>query len=48
MKAAWKVTDTKRRARYYTLTREGRKQLGEEISQYESIIAAIGRVLQGV
>ena len=48
VKAAWKVTETKRRARYYTLTREGRKQLGEEISQYESIIGAIGRVLQDV
>ena len=46
VKAAWKVTETKRRARYYTLTREGRKQLGEEMSQYESMIVAIGRVLQ--
>jgi len=46
LKAAWKVTETKRRARYYTLTREGRKQLGEEVSQYELMIAAIGRVLQ--
>src|ERR1700758_4390825 len=46
VKAAWKVTETKRRARYYTLTREGRNQLGEEMSQFESMIAAIGRVLQ--
>jgi PadR family transcriptional regulator, regulatory protein PadR len=46
VKATWKVTETKRRARYYTLNREGRKQLGEEISEYESMIAAIGRVLQ--
>ena len=46
VKAAWKVTETNRRARYYTLTREGRKQLGEEMSQYEAMIAAIGRVLQ--
>jgi PadR family transcriptional regulator PadR len=46
VKAAWKVTETKRRARYYTLTREGRNQLGEEVSQYELTIAAIGRVLQ--
>ena len=47
VKAAWKMTETKRRARFYTLTREGRKQLGEEVSQYESMITAIGRVLQG-
>jgi len=44
--AGWKLTETKRRARYYTLTRASRKQLGEEMSQYESIIAAIGSVLQ--
>ena len=46
VKAEWKMTETNRRARYYTLTREGRKQLGNEMSQYESMIAAIGRVLQ--
>src|ERR1017187_9814423 len=37
MKAPWKVTETKRRAPCYTLTRDGRKQLGEEVSQYESM-----------
>jgi PadR family transcriptional regulator PadR len=46
VKAAWKLTGTKRRARYYTLTRDGRRQLGEEVSRYESMTAAIGRVLQ--
>jgi PadR family transcriptional regulator PadR len=46
VKAAWKVTETKRRARYYTLTRDGRRQLGEEMSEYESMIAAMGRVLE--
>lgn len=46
VKAAWRLTETKRRARYYTLTREGRRQLDEEMSQFESMTAAIGRVLQ--
>lgn len=46
VKAEWKMTDTKRRARYYTLTAAGRKQLGLELSQYEQMIAAIGRVLE--
>lgn len=46
VKAEWKKTETNRRARYYTLTAEGRKQLGEELSQFEVMIAAIGRVLQ--
>jgi PadR family transcriptional regulator, regulatory protein PadR len=46
VKAEWKMTETNRRARYYTLTAAGRKQLGLEVSQFENMIAAIGRVLQ--
>ena len=45
VKAEWKKTETNRRARYYTLTPAGRKQLGVELSQFEQMIAAIGRVL---
>jgi len=45
VKAEWKMTDTNRRARFYTLTAAGRKQLGIELSQFEQMIAAIGRVL---
>jgi len=48
VKAEWKMTDTNRRARFYTLTAAGRKQLGVELSQFEQMIAAIGRVLQDV
>jgi DNA-binding MarR family transcriptional regulator len=40
------MTDTNRRARFYTLTASGRKQLGEELSQFHQVIAAITRVLQ--
>jgi PadR family transcriptional regulator, regulatory protein PadR len=46
LKAEWKKTETNRRARYYTLTADGRKQLGIELSQFEQMIAAISRVLQ--
>ncbi len=46
VKAEWKMTETNRRARYYTLTAAGRKQLGLELSRYEQMIAAIGRVLE--
>jgi DNA-binding PadR family transcriptional regulator len=46
VKAEWKKTDTNRRARYYTLTPAGRKQLGIELSQFDQMIAAIGRVLE--
>jgi PadR family transcriptional regulator, regulatory protein PadR len=47
VKAEWKKTETNRRARFYSLTPAGRKQLGLELSQFEQIIAAIGRVLEG-
>lgn len=46
VKAEWKKTATNRRARYYKLTAAGRKQLGLELSEFEQIIVAIGRVLQ--
>lgn len=45
VKAEWKMTDTNRRARFYTLTPAGRKQLGIEVSEFQQMIAAIGRVL---
>src|ERR1700735_2468784 len=46
VKAEWKMTETNRRARSYTLTTAGRKQLGVELSEFQQMIAAIGRVLQ--
>ena len=45
VKAEWRMTETNRRARFYTLTPAGRKQLGLEVTQFEQMIAAIGRVL---
>lgn len=47
VKAEWKVTQANRRARFYTLTAAGRKQLGLEVSEFEQMVAAIGRVLRG-
>src|SRR3954462_14333420 len=45
VKAEWKQTETNRRARFYKLTAAGRRQLGVELSQFEQMIAVIGRVL---
>ncbi len=45
VKAEWKMTETNRRARFYTLTAAGRKQLGVELTRFEQMMAAIGRVL---
>jgi transcriptional regulator len=46
VKAEWKMTETNRRARFYTLTAAGKKQLSVELSEFQQMIAAIGRVLQ--
>lgn len=43
--AEWGVTDSNRRARYYTITRAGRKRLAAERDSYERMDAAIRRVL---
>lgn len=45
VKGEWKTTETGRRARFYTLTAAGRKQLNIELSQFEQMMTAIGRVL---
>jgi transcriptional regulator len=42
----WGRTDENRRARYYRLTLEGRRQLAEEIEGYRRVSAAIARILQ--
>ncbi|HZO57987.1 MAG TPA: PadR family transcriptional regulator [Bryobacteraceae bacterium] len=43
--ADWGVSENNRKARYYTLTRDGRKQLAVETKRWRVIAAAIGRVL---
>jgi PadR family transcriptional regulator PadR len=46
LKAEWRITENKRRARYYTMTPAGRKQLAAEIKQFELVMAAICRVIR--
>ena len=43
--AKWGTSPTGRRARYYTITASGRRQLGQEISQFDKLSLAIARVL---
>ena len=42
----WGASENNRRARYYTLTAAGRKQLASERADFERMVAAIQRVLQ--
>jgi PadR family transcriptional regulator PadR len=44
--AEWAQTENNRRARYYRLTPAGRKQLALELSQFNRVMQAIGRVIQ--
>ena len=43
--ARWGVSSNNRKARFYTLTAKGRKQLAEESSQWRTLASAIGRIL---
>jgi len=45
--AEWGTSENNRKARFYALTKAGRKQLAHETSQWERLSAAIGRVLAG-
>ena len=46
VKAEWGASENNRRARYYTLTAAGRKQLAAEREEFERIVEAIQAVLQ--
>ena len=43
--AEWRVTENARRAKYYTLTRSGRRQLKDETADWQQRAAAIARLL---
>lgn len=43
--AEWGTSDNNRKARFYTLTKTGRKQLTAQTQQWRRLAAAIGRVL---
>jgi PadR family transcriptional regulator, regulatory protein PadR len=45
IRAEWRVTDNKRRARFYTLTRVGSAHLQKESESWERLSTAITRVL---
>ena len=43
--AEWSQSENNRRARYYKLTRAGRKQLNIEVSEFEKVTAAIRKAI---
>ena len=44
--AEWRTTENNRRARYYTLTPAGRKQLAAEVRDFERAMTAIRQLIQ--
>ena len=46
IEAEWGASENNRRAKYYKLTRAGRKQLAVETSNWERLSEAIAKVLQ--
>jgi PadR family transcriptional regulator, regulatory protein PadR len=45
VKAEWGASDNNRKARYYTLTAAGRRQLAAEREEFERVVNAIHAVL---
>lgn len=45
IKAKWGVSENNRRAKFYTITKAGAKQLETETEQWERLAAMVGRVL---
>ena len=46
LRAEWAASETGRDARFYTLTREGRRQLGEQRANWDRLSAAISGILR--
>jgi PadR family transcriptional regulator PadR len=46
LSSTWESSENNRRAKYYALTKSGRKQLGEEAAQWNRIALAIARALE--
>jgi PadR family transcriptional regulator, regulatory protein PadR len=43
--AEWGVSDSNRKAKFYSITKAGRRQMKEDRSQWERLASAMGRVL---
>ncbi|HEV8445392.1 MAG TPA: PadR family transcriptional regulator [Gemmatimonadaceae bacterium] len=46
VRAEWGTSENNRRARYYTLTQAGRKQLAAERKKFDRVVTAIQAVLE--
>ena len=45
IKSFWGTSENNRRAKYYRLTPDGRRQLAAETTRWEQLVRAVGRIL---
>jgi PadR family transcriptional regulator PadR len=43
--AEWGISENNRKAKFYSLTKRGRKQLADDTAYWERLAAVVGRVL---
>ena len=48
LKSAWKASEANRKAKYYSITSAGKKQLLHEESKWNALVATIARVMKPV
>ena len=46
IRAEWKATENGRQAKFYSLTRDGKKKLAQELAQWERLSAGIDLVIE--
>jgi transcriptional regulator len=44
--AEWGVSDNNRKAKFYSITKRGRKQLAEDTAYWQRLAAVMGRVME--
>jgi transcriptional regulator len=45
VRSEWKQSESNQRARYYRITATGKKQLAEDLSRWEQMVAVMGGIL---
>ena len=45
IRSYWETTENNRRAKYYALTRAGKKQLGHEADHWDRLAAGVSRIM---
>jgi PadR family transcriptional regulator PadR len=47
VESAWRTTENNRRARYYTITARGRRELGHEVDKWKRFAQTISLIVEG-